>query len=128
MGCQRIPTRVLFVRRQLELAATGGGFVSYRFPRASGGEPLQKTSYAVEWSKPFGWVIGGGIYLDDMYSIFWQQARSMAIMVVLALLVVGGLFFLVGRSIVKPINAMTVAMRKIFQGDHIDLDPGAGAR
>jgi len=107
---------VLFVRRQLELAATGGGFVSYRFPRATGGEPLQKTSYAVEF-KPFGWVIGGGIYLDDMNSIFWAQARSMAMMVVLALLVVGGLFFLVGRSIVNPINAMTMAMRKISQGD-----------
>ena len=44
---------VLFVRRQLEMAATGGGFISYRFPRATGGEPLQKTSYAVEF-KPFG--------------------------------------------------------------------------
>jgi methyl-accepting chemotaxis protein len=107
---------VLFVRKQLELAATGGGFVSYRFPRATGGEPLQKTSYAVEF-KPFGWVIGGGIYLDDMYSIFWEQARSMAMMVVLALLVVGGLFLLVGRSIVNPINAMTMAMRNIAQGD-----------
>ncbi len=41
----------------------------------------------------------------------------MAMMVVLALLVVGGLFFLVGRSIVNPINAMTMAMRKIAQGD-----------
>jgi methyl-accepting chemotaxis protein len=107
---------VLFVRRQLELAATGGGFVSYRFPRATGGEPLQKTSYALEF-KPFGWVIGGGIYLDDMHAIFWEQARSMAMMVVLALLVVGGLFLLVGRSIVNPINALTAVMRKIAGGE-----------
>src|ERR1700744_2378120 len=35
----------------------------------------------------------------------------------LALLVVGGLFFLIGRSIVNPINAMTAAMRKIAAGD-----------
>ena len=47
----------------------------------------------------------------------------MAMMVVLALLVVGGMFFLVGRSIVNPITAMTMAMRKIAQGDIIDLDP-----
>jgi methyl-accepting chemotaxis protein len=54
---------VFFVRKQLEMAAKGGGFSSYRFPRAAGGEPLPKFSYAVEF-KPFGWVVGGGIYLD----------------------------------------------------------------
>jgi methyl-accepting chemotaxis protein len=38
-------------------------------------------------------------------------------MVILALLVVGGLFLMLSRSIVKPIDAMTMAMRKIAQGD-----------
>jgi methyl-accepting chemotaxis protein len=52
---------VFFVRKQLEMAANGGGFSSYRFPRAAGGEPLPKFSYAVEF-KPYGWVVGGGIY------------------------------------------------------------------
>jgi methyl-accepting chemotaxis protein len=107
---------VFFVRRQLELAPKGGGFVSFRFPRASGGDPLPKLTYSVEF-KPFGWVVGAGIYLDDVNAIFWDQVRSMAIMVVLALLVVGGLFFLLSRSIVNPINAMTMAMRKIAAGD-----------
>jgi len=107
---------VLFVRKQLEIAANGGGFLSYRFPRAAGGDPLPKTSYAIEF-KPYGWVVGGGIYLDDVNAIFWEQARNKSIMVVLALLVVGGLFYMLGRSIVNPINAMTMAMRKIAQGD-----------
>jgi methyl-accepting chemotaxis protein len=107
---------VLFVRKQLEIAANGGGFLSYRFPRAAGGDPLPKTSYAIEF-KPYGWVVGGGIYLDDVNAIFWEQARNKAIMVVLALLVVGGLFYMLGRSIVSPINAMTMAMRQIAQGD-----------
>jgi methyl-accepting chemotaxis protein len=110
------PDGVFFVRRQIELSAKGGGFLIFRFPRATGGDPLPKLTYAVDF-KPFGWIIGAGIYLDDVNAIFWAQARSMAMMVVLALLVVGGLFFLVGRSIVNPINAMTIAMRKIAQGD-----------
>jgi methyl-accepting chemotaxis protein len=110
------PDGIFFVRRQLELAASGGGFLSFRFPRAAGGDPIPKLTYAVQF-KPFNWIVGAGIYLDDVSAIFWEQARSMAMMVVLALLVVGGLFFLVGRSIVNPINAMTMAMRKISQGD-----------
>jgi len=106
---------VFFVRKQMEIAASGGGFASYRFPRAAGGEALPKMSYAVEF-KPYGWVIGGGIYLDDVHEIFWAQARQMGMLVGLALLLVAGLFLLVGRSIVNPINAMTAAMRKIAEG------------
>ena len=37
------PDGVFFVRRQLELAANGGGFLSFRFPRAAGGDPIPKT-------------------------------------------------------------------------------------
>jgi methyl-accepting chemotaxis protein len=107
---------VYFVRKQVELIATGGGFTTYRFPRAAGGEALQKMSYVVEF-KPYGWVLGGGIYLDDVNEIFWAQARQMGMLVGVALLLVAGLFLLVGRSIVNPINAMTAAMRRIAEGE-----------
>jgi methyl-accepting chemotaxis protein len=107
---------VFFVRQQVELAPKGGGFTTFRFPRASGGEPLPKLTYSTEY-KPFGWVVGAGIYLDDVNAIFWEQARNRSLMVLMSLFVIGGLFFLLGRSIVNPINAMTLAMRKISQGD-----------
>src|SRR5579872_1440411 len=107
---------VFFARKQIEVAANGGGFSFYRFPRAAGGDPLPKMSYAVQF-KPFNWTIGGGIYLDDVNAIFWAQARQMGMMAFLALVTVGGLFLLLGRSIVNPINAMTAAMRKIAEGD-----------
>ncbi|MGA7806769.1 methyl-accepting chemotaxis protein [Bradyrhizobium sp.] len=107
---------VFFVRQQIELAPKGGGFTTFRFPRASGGDPIPKITYSVGY-KPFGWVIGAGIYLDDVSAIFWEQARNMATMVALALLVVGGMFVLLSRSIVNPINAMIMAMRSIAQGD-----------
>jgi methyl-accepting chemotaxis protein len=107
---------VFFVREQIELAAKGGGFESFRFPRPNGGEPIPKLAYAVEF-KPYGWVMGGGIYLDDFYAIFWDQVRQIGLLVSLGLLLVAGLFLLLGRSIVNPINAMTAAMRKIAEGE-----------
>jgi methyl-accepting chemotaxis protein len=113
---------VFFVRKQLELAADGGGFVSYRFPRASGGEPLPKMVYAAEF-KPYGWVIGGGVYLDDVQAIFWAQARQIGMLVGLGLVLVAGLFLLLGRSIVNPINAMTASMRKIAAGETSTVIP-----
>jgi methyl-accepting chemotaxis protein len=107
---------VFFTRQQIELAARGGGFVSYRFARAGGDEPLPKISYATEF-KPYNWTIGGGIYLDDIDAIFWAQVRQIGMLVGVALLLVVGMFVLLGRSIVNPIKAMTVAMRKIADGE-----------
>jgi methyl-accepting chemotaxis protein len=107
---------IFFGRQQLELVTHGGGFLTFRFPRAAGGDPLPKLVHVVGY-QPFGWILGAGVYLDDIHAIFWDQVRSMGIMVVLALLVVGGLFLMLSRSIVKPIDAMTMAMRKIAQGD-----------
>jgi len=116
---------ILFVRRQLEIAASGGGFLSYRFPRAAGGDPLPKTSYAVEF-KPYNWVIGGGVYLDDINAIFWSQALTRGILIGVALLLIGGMFLMLSRSIVSPINAMTIAMRKIAEGDTATSIPALG--
>jgi methyl-accepting chemotaxis protein len=107
---------VFFTRQQIELAAQGGGFVAYRFPRAGADVPLPKISYATEF-KPYGWTIGGGIYLDDVDAIFWAQARQIGMLVGLALVLVVGMFVLLGRSIVHPIKGMTVAMRKIAGGE-----------
>jgi methyl-accepting chemotaxis protein len=110
------PDGVFFVRKTLELAASGGDFASYRFPRAAGGEALPKVSLAVEF-KPYGWVIGAGIYLDDVHAIFWSQVRQMGMMAGFALLLIGCLFVLLSRSIADPINAITAAMRRIAGGD-----------
>jgi methyl-accepting chemotaxis protein len=110
------PDGVYFIREQLALAAKGGGIMRYRFARPSGGDPVPKMSYVTEF-KPYDWTLGAGIYIDDVYAIFWAQALQVGMLAGLALLLVGGMFFLIGRSIVNPINAMTAAMRKIAGGD-----------
>jgi methyl-accepting chemotaxis protein len=116
---------VFFARKQIEAGTNGGGFVHYRFPRAAGGEPIPKVSYAADF-KTYGWVIGGGVYLDDVNAIFWAQALQMGMMAFLALLLVTGLFWLLSHSIVNPINAMTGAMRKIADGETSTIIPALG--
>jgi methyl-accepting chemotaxis protein len=119
---------VFFIREQIALAASGGGFLRYRFSRpGNGDEALPKMSYAAEF-KPYGWVIGGGIYLDDVYAIFRAQALQVGMLVGLALLLVAGVFLLLSRSIVNPINAMTAAMRKIAGGETSAVIPALERR
>jgi methyl-accepting chemotaxis protein len=107
---------VFFTRAQIELAAKGGGFIFYRFPRVGADTPLPKISYAVEF-KPYDWTIGGGIYLDDIDAIFWSQLWRIGALVGAALLLVVGMSLVLGRSILQPIAGMTAAMRKIAEGD-----------
>ena len=42
----------------------GGGFVDYKWPKPGFEEPVDKISY-VKLFKPWGWIIGGGIYLES---------------------------------------------------------------
>ena len=43
----------------------GAGLVAYRWPKPGASDPVPKVSY-VQLFAPWGWVIGSGIYIDDM--------------------------------------------------------------
>jgi methyl-accepting chemotaxis protein len=107
---------VFFIREEIEAAVKGGGFVAYRYPRAGADQPLPKIAYTTEF-KPYDWVIGGGIYIDDVDEIFWSQVSRIGGLVGGAFLLVIGMSFVLGRSIVKPITGMTSAMRRLADGD-----------
>ena len=51
-----------FVSDFIAKAKSGGGFVSYWFPKLNQTTPLPKRSY-VQLFTPFGWVVGTGYYL-----------------------------------------------------------------
>ncbi len=60
----------------------GQGFVEYQWPKpvAGGGvtaERYPKLSYVVK-EPAWGWVLGSGIYIDDVKVAFWQVARQIA--------------------------------------------------
>jgi len=44
----------------------GAGEVDYLWPKPGAGEPVTKISY-VKLYEPWGWVVGSGIYVDDLY-------------------------------------------------------------
>ena len=107
---------VPFVRLQMEAGTNGGGFVTYRFARPQVEQPSPKIAFCIQF-KPYGWIIGSGIYLDDVDAEFWSEIRRTGLVISIALLLVVGLSIVFGRSIVRPIADMTAAMRKLSEGD-----------
>ena len=105
-----------YFSRELMAAAAGGGYVSYRYPRGAGGEPLPKISYALEY-KPWGWMIGSGIYIDDIDAIFWSQVVHIGLLIGVTLAAIVAFCFLLGRSITKPLGVITGSMQRLAEGD-----------
>ncbi|MWV13546.1 HAMP domain-containing protein [Pseudomonas sp. R-28-1W-6] len=94
----------------------GAGLVDYRWPKPGAAEPLPKVSY-VQLFEPWGWIIGSGIYLDDMQAEFRQQAlRALGVLLLISVLL-GALVILIVRSIARPLEEAVDAMANIASGE-----------
>ncbi|MBC2658621.1 methyl-accepting chemotaxis protein [Pseudomonas sp. MSSRFD41] len=96
--------------------AKGAGMVDYRWPKPGAQEPVQKTSY-IQLFQPWGWIIGSGVYIDDLQQEFQAQVlRASYVGLVIALLM-GALVVLIVRSIVSPLRETVHAMANIASGE-----------
>ncbi|MBS4096618.1 MAG: cache domain-containing protein [Sulfuricella sp.] len=92
------------------------GFVSYLWSKSTGAEPTQKISY-VQLYEPWGWVIGSGIYLDDVQAAFMEQVTKFAVIAasILAILSLAALWII--RSIVRPLKDAVHVADQLAEGD-----------
>ncbi len=98
------------------VAADGAGFVPYMWPKPGAEEPVAKISYVAGF-EPWGWVVGTGIYIDDVNAIFWNRAAIFGGIVLVVALLVGSFATAVGRGISRPLAATTDQMLKLADGD-----------
>jgi len=106
----------LFVEFVNTVRKQGAGFVDYLWPKPGFNEPVPKISY-VKGFKPWGWVIGSGIYLDDVASAFRTQVFSFLGISLVLLAILGILIWRVSRSITLPLRAALDAAQKLAVGD-----------
>jgi methyl-accepting chemotaxis protein len=104
----------------IKLARNGGGHLFYWFAKPGSGAAAPKVSSTVAYA-PWGWVIGTGVYVDDVDRAFWRVIGRFALIfgVVTALVSLATLF--VARSISRPINLLAGITGRIGTGD---LDVG----
>ncbi len=94
----------------------GAGFVAYQWPRPGSAAPVDKLSY-VQGFEPWGWVIGSGIYVDDLRHDElrrWQWAGGITL---LALLVAGYLFLCFYRVMNGGLRETSLHLRAMADGD-----------
>ncbi|PMY39135.1 MULTISPECIES: methyl-accepting chemotaxis protein [Pseudomonas] len=96
--------------------AKGAGMVNYRWPKPGASEPVQKTSY-VQLFQPWGWIIGSGVYIDDVQAEFRSQVVKASVVGIAIALIMALLVLLIARSIVRPLQETVHAMANIASGE-----------
>jgi methyl-accepting chemotaxis protein len=94
----------------------GEGAVPYLWPKPGSDKPEHKISY-VKGFTPWGWVVGTGVYLDDVKAEFWSNAFTLGATAFVVLAVLLTLSIAITRSIVKPLTATTAALNDISMGE-----------
>ena len=115
----------LFVDFVNVVAKEGAGFVPYQWPKPGFDKPQPKLSYVVGFA-PWGWVIGTGVYIDDLDAQTWASTQRALLAGAAVLLVSLIVSMFVARSITRPLRSITGTMKEIA-GGRIDAEvPGLG--
>ncbi len=98
------PEGVFLFREMVKKAKTeGAGTVPYMWAKAGSVKPVPKLSYISLFDK-WGWILGTGIYIDDVNKEMNELFITIFIVLVLLLVACLALSFFLTRSIVEPIN------------------------
>ena len=108
---------LLFTAEVLRIAQEqGAGMLAYVWPKPGNSEPVDKVSY-IALFKPWGWVLGTGIYIDDIKVQFREQLLQTSSLCLLIALLLAAVISLIVRSISRPLQQTVEAMANIASSE-----------
>src|SRR5690606_37215996 len=66
----------------------------------------------------WGWIVGTGVYGDDLDAMFYRKAAVLGLVMALGILLTLVAAYAVVRSVVSPVNALTGVMGRLASGDN----------
>ncbi|WP_312975424.1 methyl-accepting chemotaxis protein [Stutzerimonas nitrititolerans] len=94
----------------------GAGLVDYEWAKPGEKNPVPKISY-VQLFEPWGWIIGSGIYVDDVEAEFQQYLVRFSLIGLAIAALMAALVAVLIRSITGPLRQTMQAMANIASGD-----------
>jgi methyl-accepting chemotaxis protein len=108
----------LLIQNIVGKARTGGGFLEYQVPKATGGPELPKLTYAGGYGEGENLLaIQAGVYTDDINAVVFSRAIWIAAGGLVGLLIAGLAAFTLGRGLVRPLGAISGVMDDLAKGD-----------
>ena len=109
------------------VAKDKAGFVHYLWPKPGFEKPVEKVSF-VKGVDEWGWLVGSGIYIDDVDDAFRAQLVTLGGAVAGVVLVVLFISWWIGNGIVLGMARVTDGVRKLADGDTAVVFDGSGRR
>ena len=106
------PIFTMFAQRARQ--ADGGGLVEYQWPRQGQEQPVPKFAH-VKLFQPWGWVVGSGVYVDDLRKSFLASLGRTTVIIGLAIVI--NLLFIanIRRGIVRGLGQAIALAKAISQ-------------
>ena len=106
----------LFVEMVRAAAGTTGGFVDYSWPKPGQDKSVPKLSYVKEY-KPWGWIVGSGIYIDDVDAATREMLLDSVLTGGSITLILVIFSVVLARSITLPLRRTVMALSEAAIGD-----------
>ncbi|WP_043743280.1 methyl-accepting chemotaxis protein [Paramagnetospirillum magneticum] len=112
------PNGVYVTRAMIEVARSpaGAGFTSYHWARVKDKPPVPKLVYVINY-KPWNWVLGTGVYIDDIDEAYAAKALDLGTKAALLGVLAAVIAVLIARSITGPLGQLVSRMRALAEGD-----------
>ncbi len=94
----------------------GEGFVDYEWPRPGSARPVAKASYVILY-QPWGWVVGSGVYIDDVKSALVSFVLKIILMSSVPLVITLVLALVISRRITKPMQDAVAVLNELAGGN-----------
>jgi len=118
---KKLDNKNLFAAFCETVAKSGHGYVTYQWPKPKEGggvttELYEKLSYVKKY-EPWGWVIGSGVYIDDVAEATADVRPPLyiALIVLTAFMLLIG--YSVGASISRALHKVIARLREMATGD-----------
>ncbi|HTW57596.1 MAG TPA: methyl-accepting chemotaxis protein [Terriglobales bacterium] len=105
-----------FVEMAETVRQSGAGFVAYEWPRPGSDKAVPKISY-VKGFEPWGWIVGTGIYVDDVDAAWRHSAAEAAGMMMLLLGLMGAASLSAYRRMFGPLSKIVACMKDVAEGE-----------
>lgn len=115
--------KAIFVEMARVGKTDGEGFVDYMWNKSgnAGDAPVPKISY-VKAIPQWQWVVGTGIYVDDVDTAFMEQMKTTSVIIILGLLAIGVLGWLIIRNLSAPITRISEGLKMLTDDQTIEVE------
>jgi len=109
-------TGVKIIQELIKQARAGGGSVLYYWPRANSDVPVAKYGWGAGFG-PWNWMIGTGVYVDDLDASYWSAAALILSIAGLGAVLAIGIAVFAVRATVRPLTDLTANMDRLAKGE-----------